>query len=137
MRRKIDLGLYVLENGVPVHVKDTLEWAKRFEVNFRRGESRVRFDVVHEFIEVSSVFLGIDHNHARFCGGDHRPILWETMVFYKGGADSDQYRFTERAECLRWHEALVAMLVDKHAPSAKGAKRLVATLFTRLAVKAS
>ena len=67
---------YILQNKVPVIERDLLTWAQWMEDARESGESRVGFDVVRR-VEISTVFLGIDHQF--FPGGP--PILFETMVF--------------------------------------------------------
>ena len=64
--------------GEPEACDDVLEWGRWYEVACRRvaltnvGGHREGISYI-----VSTVFLGVDHNH--FKGGT--PILWETMVF--------------------------------------------------------
>lgn len=72
-------------------------------------ERRLAFDQVGE-VEVSTVFLGIDHN---FAGGE--PILWETMVF--GGKHNDfQQRYSTKEMAIAGHRAAVGM-VEHSAPN--------------------
>ena len=61
------------DNGVPVECDDLIEWARWFET----ADRRVALTHVTPWIEVSTVFLGIDHRWI----GDGPPILYETMVF--------------------------------------------------------
>ena len=69
---------------------------------------RVAFTVVAPGVEVSTVFLGIDHNHS----GKGPPILFETMTFddYGGG---DQWRYSTWKEAVAGHNAAVAILRAK------------------------
>ena len=100
---------YILDNKVPVKVEGssqeeiTLKWAKWFKANDRTVK-KTRLEVTEEkrftmkekklgFVEVSTVFLGIDHNHF---GGE--PLLFETMIF--GG--ENEYEMTR---CSTWEEA--------------------------------
>jgi hypothetical protein len=56
--------------------------------------------------EVSTVWLGIDHNH---WGG--RPILFETMVFAEGSTmDHHCDRYHTEAEAIAGHENVVGMV---------------------------
>ena len=71
--------LYTLDGRDPVHCEDTLTWALWFEASW--PARRVAFDKVGA-LDVSTVFLGVDHNFRS--NGD--PILFETMVF--GPVDS-------------------------------------------------
>lgn len=81
--------------------EDYLEWAKKF------GEMNrvVKQEIVGEF-KVSTVFLGI--NHAYFGGP---PLLFETMVFAKGGhVDDYQERYSTWAAALAGHEVAVSLV---------------------------
>lgn len=68
---------------------ELLEWARWFETANRTVEKTRHGDV-----EVSTVFLGLDHS---FGGGP--PLIFETMIF---GGPNDQY--TDR--CTTWDEAV-------------------------------
>ncbi len=91
---------YILDaDGNPVPCDDVLEWAKWFQ-----GADRcVAKTEISDGVNVSTVFLGLDHN---FMGGT--PVLWETMIF---GGPHDQYcdRYTSREDALRGHEMAVAI----------------------------
>ncbi len=80
-------------------------------------------------VRVSTVFLCIDHEFS-FDGGDHPPVLWETMLFLDGCASDDaddframgygddeakylgqgQWRYTSREAAVEHHAKLVGML---------------------------
>jgi hypothetical protein len=86
------------ENGIPRPVSLT-EGAAEF------GKDRVLKKTKIGDVEVSTVFLCIDHN---FCGnGD--PILWETMIF---GGKHDGYcdRYPSRVDALAGHETACEMV---------------------------
>ena len=52
---------------------------------------------------VSTVFLGIDHNH-----GDGTPILFETMAFDDNGSDADMMvRYTTFDKAIQGHKQIV------------------------------
>lgn len=55
---------------------------------------------------VSTVFLGIDHNHM----GDGPPILFETMVFGCGPWDNYQERYATWDEAEAGHAATLTLL---------------------------
>lgn len=74
---------YILKDRVPVPCDDLLEWGRQFEQEERRV-ARTEQDEV----EVSTVFLGLDHS---FGGGP--PLLFETMVF-GGGRDQEMRRYS-------------------------------------------
>jgi hypothetical protein len=84
------LNNYVLIGQTPVPEPDLLTWARSFEYS----ERRVAFTRIMDLCEVSTVFLGIDHN---FRGGGP-PLLFETMVFWSGNA-------WEQRRCSTWKEA--------------------------------
>jgi len=80
------------KNAIPCGVE---EWCKIFDDKESR---RVAYTQIDGY-EVSTVFLGVDHNHF---GGT--PILFETMIFGPGDAEEYQTR------CSTWQEA-----VDMHS----------------------
>jgi hypothetical protein len=84
-------GLYILgkDGKTPVRCESTREWGQLFD----REKRKVAFTKVHE-VEVSTVFLGLDHNYE-----DGPPILFETMIF---GGEHGEYQ--ER--CATWDEAI-------------------------------
>ena len=87
------LGNYILKGHEAVRINDTLEWAKWFESANRKV---AKDSVEGTKIEVSTVFLGLDHNFSQV----GPPVLFETMVF--GLLDSeevmDRYETWEAAE---------------------------------------
>lgn len=86
------------------------EWGKYMKLG---GNRRVALDHVDD-AEVSTVFLGIDHNF--FAKDD--PILFETMVF-GGGEEFDgeciRYRTSEQA--LEGHKDMVFQLRKAKGPA--------------------
>ena len=82
---------YILENRVPVPVQtsDILVWGQWFEDFENR---RVAQDWVHG-VQVSTVFLGIDHAYH-----GEVPLLFETMTFGKP-LDEECWR------CATWDQA--------------------------------
>jgi hypothetical protein len=70
---------YILHGTEPREEPDVLAWGRWFETANRH----VAFTTMPEGIEVSTVFLGLDHQWA-----DGPPLLFETMCF-KRGEDSD------------------------------------------------
>lgn len=80
-----------------------LAWAKWFEKADRKVAS-TWFRCNGEEVEVSTVFLGIDHNW-----GSGPPVLWETMIF--GGRHAGyQRRYTSVAEAQKGHEEAVELV---------------------------
>lgn len=84
---------------------DVLEWAKRFE--FSMDKRHVGYTKLKAGLEVSTVFLGIDHNFF----GD-RPLLFETAVLTDYGWDIRD-RYSTWDEALAGHEATVKSLHEQ------------------------
>lgn len=84
------MNYFILEGkeAVPVESRTWGDW-------FETAERHVAFTEI-DGLEISTVFLGLDHGH----GFTNRPLLFETMVFNKGG-DEDQYM----TRCTTWEEA--------------------------------
>jgi len=95
---------YVLDaHGDPEICDDWQTWAEWFANTEARIVAR---DDLPDGVQVSTVFLGLDHNFF----GRGAPVLWETMIF---GGPHDQYqtRATSRADALDQHcEALALAL---------------------------
>ena len=86
---------YILD-GHEVRVVDLITWAEWFD---RAGWRRVVAKTWVNQVEVSTVFLGLDHSP----GGDGPPLLFETMIF--GGANNEaQWRYStwDEAEAGHW-----------------------------------
>lgn len=99
---------YILnDQHEPVVVDGLLEWAKWMEMEEGTGDRRrVAFDEIGES-SVSTVFLGLDHNHF----GSGQPILFETMIF--GGAhDGYQERCAAWPDALAQHNRACAMVTS-------------------------
>jgi len=82
---------YILEGKKVVGVDDVLVWGKMFNSREDRIVKKTKIGDV----EVSTVFLGIDHSF-----GVGKPLLFETMIF---GGGNDGYQ--ERYETWRQAEA--------------------------------
>ena len=81
-----------------VEVPDLLTWARAMET----FERRVAKTEISETVEVSTVFLGLDHNWRAY----GPPILFETMVF--GGEHNEKMdRYATWDEALSGHAAMV------------------------------
>ena len=95
-------GMYILDNHTPVPMdtsteKGLIEWAQWMS-NADRFVAKTQ---INDNIEVSTVFLALDHNHF---GG--KPVLFETMVFRGGdGEEIDRCCTWEEAEAM--HEKMV------------------------------
>lgn len=83
---------YILKKKQPVRV-DLTEWAAWFEKSDNRTVARTQIGDA----DVSTVFLGLDHN---FSGGGP-PLIFETLVF-GGTYDGEMMR------CSSWQQAEAA-----------------------------
>jgi len=87
---------FLLDGKTPVACSDVLEWAAAFDISNRR----VALDDI-DGIEISTVFLGLDHNYQL----QGPPILFETMVFddSEHGGSMRRYATWDEAETgHRW-----------------------------------
>jgi len=103
------VGLYILENGVPVLCMDSAKWGKWM------SESKDRF--IHKShiegdIYLSTVFLGIDHGF-----GSDEPVLFETSILRpvqiketKGLEDMQTWRSCTLGEAKHTHFAVSAKI---------------------------
>lgn len=85
-----------------IPVKDVFEWGAFFEDFKKRRVAQTNVGDAN----VSTVFLGIDHN---FSGGV--PLLFETMVF-GGPHDDATFRYPTWAAAKRGHNRIVKALRD-------------------------
>jgi hypothetical protein len=97
------LGKYATLRGRVFQV-DLYTMARWFE-----GEGRqiAYSSFAHKTVEVSTVFLSIDHS---FHGG--KPVLWETMVF-GGKHDGYQLRATSEEEAHEQHDLACKMVTGE------------------------
>ena len=87
------MDYYILVDKIPVKVaiKTWAEWMKK-------RENVIVKKTMIEGNEVSTVFLGLDHNFFRDEGSE--PLLFETMIF---GQIEDETEYQIR--CSTWEEA--------------------------------
>lgn len=97
------LGLYILVDRKPVAVADGLEWS----VWFGTAKRRVRLTRLG-WVKISTVFLGLDHNHSR----EGPPLLFETMAWTDITPYEAELGFTISRDwldiqerCSTWEEA--------------------------------
>ena len=105
MTLDLSFGHYVLdENHIPRKAKSFLEWAEFFEQTELRRVAKTETSRG----EVSTVFLGIDHNF----GFKGPPILFETMVF---GGPYNEYmeRYCTWAEAEEGHAHVVKLITTE------------------------
>lgn len=100
------MGRYILDaDGNPVPEPDLFAWGRWLET----ADRHVADDYLAHGHRVSTVFLGLDHNHSR----RGPPILYETMVFNDYGnldADWAVARYATREAALEGHAAALAEL---------------------------
>jgi hypothetical protein len=89
------------KDGQVSQVDNIMDWARYFS-----ADDRVVAKTELAGVEVSTVFLGLDHNF-----GEGPPILYETMVF-GGPLDEEMERYHTRAEAAAGHEMMVARVRD-------------------------
>lgn len=63
---------------------------------------RVAFTKLPNDIEISTVWLGLDHQY-----GDGPPIIFETMAFGLGREEEDIDRYSTEAEAIAGHERMI------------------------------
>jgi hypothetical protein len=91
---------YILDpDGEPVFEPDLLAWARWLDDGNRR---RIALTDLGARGQVSTVFLGIDHNF----GSHDRPVLWESMIF-GGPLDQYQSRYDSLEAARQGHATLV------------------------------
>lgn len=91
---------YILDSeGNPQPEPDLFKWAEWTE----RADRHVAFDDLPGDVQVSTIFLGLDHGF-----GSAVPVLWETMIF-GGEHDLYQERYTSREEALVGHAEAVEL----------------------------
>jgi hypothetical protein len=96
------------DDGNPQPCTDLMTWAQWMEHSGKRRILARTPIPTHsgKIVEVSTVFLGLDH---RF-GDDGPPVLWETLVFVDGdGGEGDRYCTREEAAAghARWVETMI------------------------------
>jgi len=78
-----------------------------------RVSEQIAFTRISPTVDVSTIFMCIDHNHS----GEGKPVVFETMVF-GGKFDQDGERYTTYGKALDGHERMVRMVrkgfIDEH-----------------------
>ena len=101
------LGRYKLDGHEPVPEPNLIVWLLWFEVATESGERIVAQTAIDEHLEVSTVFLGIDHRH----GEAGPPLLFETAIFEHGSLVR-LFRYSTWAEAEIGHEATVRAALE-------------------------
>ncbi len=82
-------------------------------------DDRMMLDYTFDGIRISTVFLGMDHDFSR--ATNHRPVLFETMIF-GGEYDQNQQRYCTWAAAVAGHANVVAELTQKGITQCKSLK---------------
>lgn len=95
---------YTLNGKIPIPTNDT---GKVDALLADSNKRRVAFDAIDEGLEVSTVFLCLDHSF----GDDEPPVLFETMIL---GGVYDQYlwRYHTWEQAETGHNRVVKALLD-------------------------
>ena len=100
-----DIGRHYILQGRDVVPCNHPTWAEWFE----HADRRVAWTEVASGVEISTVFLGLDHN---FCGNGP-PLIFETMVFWaEGPLDGHTERWSTYQEAVAGHAMIVAMVEE-------------------------
>lgn len=97
---------YTIDENHQVHEEpNIIKWAQAFETSNRA----VAKTMVNDDIQVSTVFLGIDHGWGR-----GEPVLFETMTFALRcpGIDNDCYRSNTWDQAVNAHHRAVQKARD-------------------------
>jgi hypothetical protein len=91
---------YILEGKKAIPEPDLFKWARWFQTENRH----VVLDSLPNGVQVSTVFLGLDHGYGH---GD--PILFETMIF---GGEHNQYteRYSTYEQAEEGHKRAVELV---------------------------
>jgi hypothetical protein len=98
---------YTLDEAHQAHPCDMQRWIYWFEVN-QGGPLHMLFKTQSGDVEVSTVFLGIDHNFS----SEGPPLLFETMVFRNGDGD-EMMRASTYELAQEQHREMVQMCISK------------------------
>jgi hypothetical protein len=91
---------WILKNGKPIPAESILQWASWYET----ADRTVARTDISEHVDVSTVFLSIDHNFT----GKGPPVLWETLI--RGGPrDGWMDRYTSESDAKKGHKRACAL----------------------------
>lgn len=90
---------YILDSEKAIEKVPQIVWARWFGAAERVVEKTIIGDA-----EISTVFLGIDHQF-----GEGPPLLFETLIF-GGEHDGDMWRYPTWGEAKTGHDEVVANL---------------------------
>jgi hypothetical protein len=118
---------YILIDRKPVRARDHAQFIEHWRD--RQERWRVAYTDINDDCNVSTIFLGLDHNYghrmhasaARARGqepSEYQPIVFETMVF-GGPANHAQWRYRTWDEAVAGHAAAVEMCRGQNVVSLK------------------
>ena len=109
------MSRYYRLDGHDVVPCEMLEWGLQMEERYGdRDPWRVARTDIKDAAFVSTVFLGLDHNywccgHVCTCpGGEHVPLVFETMVFGLPTEEEPQWRCSTWDQAVAQHAEVVA-----------------------------
>lgn len=91
---------YIL-HGRDIIKADLMTWARWFQDNHEAR--RIGRDKLENSFEISTVFLGLDHNFGR----EGPPLLFETLVWDRRGDEVDGARYSTYDEAEAGHARMV------------------------------
>lgn len=112
------IGSYILKNKRVIKEPDTMKWARWMQDSTERNIDRTN---IGPFL-ISTVFLGLDYDHL-FAGEkkkNYKPLIYETMIFYKEddkikmAFDGYQDRYRTYKDALEGHKKAVQMVQDHY-----------------------
>lgn len=92
--------MYYKRNGEPY--PSGREGLIAFSEDFEKMDRHVGLKMLPNGIEISTVWLGIDHNF----GMRQRPLIFESMAFFNG-KDIDCIRYSTEEEARLGHKMLI------------------------------
>lgn len=101
---------YLLDENKNPYPVDVLTMGKAFEAD--PNKKRVKFTEFEKYyVEISTVFLGIDHNWLRY----GTPILFETMIFWSEDQELNQWqdRYCTWKQAYYGHNHAVRLVIEE------------------------
>ena len=123
-------GYYTLDGHRPVPCHDLMTWGEWYT---NHTDARIVAKTSVGVLEVSTVFLGLDHN---FSGqldpdADRTPILFETMIFGIDEDDGYQERCATWEEAEQQHQIAVAVATARHLGTKDELAKILTTAMDR------
>jgi hypothetical protein len=106
---------YLLDKNKNPYEVDALTMGRAFEQHFESNIVKKTFLQKYD-VEISTVFLGIDHGiHWHDSPLHYKPILFETMIFWKEGEELDQWqdRYRTWKAAYYGHNHAVRLVIEE------------------------